>query len=175
MADELDEIDTLVLPEGKEPGAANGTMADRWGKEVVKLGFTYVPSVLLRGQERLGIDAIELVLLVHLLDHWWTNSSMPFPSKRRLAERLQVSEKTVQRAMARLEASGLVRRVARHYVSGGQASNFYDLSPLIEQVKIIAKSMAEARDAAKAEVRKAERPGHRSRKRTPPAPTDGAK
>lgn len=159
-----EEAPPIVTAEPADAAAeSTNVMAERWGKDVVKLGFTYVPSVLLRGQERLGIDAVELAVLLHLLDHWWANANMPFPSKRRLAERLGVSSKTVQRAMGRLETAKLIRRVARHATTGGQTSNAYDLSPLIAQLKDIAAIMSAAREVAKAEVRRAERPGHRSK------------
>lgn len=133
---------------------------------MIEPGFTFVPSVLLRGQARLRIDAIDLIVLIHLIDHWWQSSEMPYPSKRRLAERLMVSEKTVQRSMARLEAEGLVRRIARHYPGGGQTSNFYDLSPLVERLRPVAKDMMEARAEARATIRRAERPAPRRRKMT---------
>lgn len=151
-------------PLRRETTKPNREMERRWGKDVIAPGFALIPSALLRGQARLRISAIELAVLVHLIDHWWHASEMPFPSKRRLAERLIVSERTVQRAMARLESEGLVKRVARHYPSGGQASNHYDLSPLVERLRPIARDMNDARAEAKATVRSAERPGGRRRR-----------
>lgn len=119
-------------------------MEDRWGKNVIKAGYTMVPSIILRAQARLHINAVELAVLLHLLDHWWDNSEMPFPSKKRIAERLDVSTKTVQRAAAKLEAEGLVRRVKRSNGQGGQGSNHYDLSPLIEKIRPFADEALEA-------------------------------
>lgn len=88
---------------------------------------------------------------------------MPFPSKKRLAERLGVSDKTVQRAMKRLEDEGLIKRERRSHASGGQASNRYDLSPLVEKLKPIAHDMVAARDEAAATRRAASRPGLKRR------------
>ncbi|MEQ7154288.1 helix-turn-helix domain-containing protein [Brevundimonas aurifodinae] len=119
-------------------------MEERWGKNVIKAGYTVVPSIILRAQARLHINAVELAVLLHLLDHWWDNAEMPFPSKQRIADRLDVSTKTVQRAAAKLEAEGLVRRVKRSNGHGGQASNHYDLSPLIEKIRPIADEYLEA-------------------------------
>lgn len=119
-------------------------MEERWGKNVIKAGYTLVPSIILRAQARLHINAVELAVLLHLLDHWWDNAEMPFPSKKRIADRLDVSTKTVQRAAAKLEAEGLVRRVKRSNGQGGQGSNHYDLSPLIEKIRPIADEYLEA-------------------------------
>jgi predicted transcriptional regulator len=141
----------------------------RWSKEVLEPGFTFVPSVILRAQARLHIDATELAVLLHLIDHWWEDDTMPFPSKKRLAERLGVSDKTVQRAMKRLEDEGLIKREPRTHASGGQASNRYDLSPLVEKLKPIARDMVEARDQAAATRRAASRPGLKRRPKVDPA------
>ena len=157
------------MPEAETAGAAKPSreMERRWGKVTLEPGFVLLPSALLRGQSRLKLDATELVVLAHLVDHWWTAKEMPFPSKRRLAERMGVSEKTVQRAVARLEAEKLVRRVARHYSAGGQTSNLYDLSGLVTRLQDIAGDMVKARDEARATRRRAERPGLRHRAKVP--------
>lgn len=169
MTDDADTTTTEAEPPEPKP---TREMERRWSKEVLEPGFTLIPSVLLRAQARLHIDAIDLAVLLHLIDHWWSSSEMPYPSKRRLAERLMVSEKTIQRAVARLEAEGLVRRIARHYSGGGQASNYYDLSPLVERLRPLAKDVMDARAEARATVRAAERPGGR-RKRSPAKPAAG--
>ena len=124
-----------------------------------------IPSVILRAQARLHINAVELAVLMHLIDHWWEDDTMPFPSKRRLAERLLVSDKTIQRAIVRLEEEGLLKRHPRSHASGGQASNLYDLSPLVEKLKPIAKDMIAARAEATANRRAAGRPGLKRRRK----------
>lgn len=132
---------------------SKSAMEERWGRTTIKAGYTFVPSLILRAQARLHINAIELAVLLHLLDHWWDNADMPFPAKQRLAERLGVSPKTVQRAVAALETEGLIKRIKRHNQHGGQSSNYYDFAPLIEKLKLIADEALEARKKA-AEMRR---------------------
>lgn len=139
------DADDAALP--SQP-ATKSAMEERWGKNVIKAGYTVVPSIILRAQARLHINAVELAVLLHLLDHWWDNAEMPFPSKKRVADRLGVSAKTVQRAIAALETEGLVRRVKRSNGNGGQASNLYDLTPLIERIRPIAEEDLEAKKKA---------------------------
>lgn len=157
--------DNVVPLHPAPPEADKRSLEKRWSKEVLEPGFTFVPSVILRAQARLHIDAVELTVLLHLIDHWWDDDTMPFPSKKRLAERLGVSDKTIQRAMKRLEDEGLIRREARSHSSGGQASNRYDLSPLVEKLKPIAADMTRARDEAAATRRAASRPGLKRRRK----------
>jgi len=138
----------------------------KWGKGTMEAKYTVIPSALIRGQARLGIDAMELAVLVHLLDHWWQADKMPWPSKKRIAERLKVSSKTVQRAMVRLEQGELIKRKPRFSKdTGGRTSNEYDLSPLVERLKPIAADMVNAAKEGKSLTKKAERPGLKSRSR----------
>lgn len=58
------------------------TLSKKWGKEAIDLGYTVIPSALLRGQARLGIGPNELAVLIHLMDHWWKPEDMPWPSKK---------------------------------------------------------------------------------------------
>jgi predicted transcriptional regulator len=135
----------------------------RWTKKVLEPGFTVIPAALLRALVRLHLGPNELSVLLQIIDHWWEDEDMPFPSKRRMAERLGVSQKTVQRSVGRLVAEGLIRRKARHGKHGGQTSNLYDLTPLVEKLTPIAEDMVKARDEARATRRSPERPGHRAR------------
>jgi predicted transcriptional regulator len=159
-----------VVPLRPKPAqeTSRRSLEKRWTKGVIEPGFTFIPSVLLRAQARLHINAADLAVLMHLIDHWWEDEEMPFPSKRRLAERLSVSEKTVQRSIQRLEEAGLVRRHVRRHASGGQSSNLYDLTPLVEKLKPIAQDMLAARDEAAAKRRSAVRPGLKKRQPVDP-------
>ncbi len=160
------EANTVVQLHGKtlEQATNKKVLEERWTKGVLEPGFVFIPSVLLRAQKRLHIDSVELAVLLHLIDHWWDNDDMPFPSKKRLGDRIGVSDKTVQRAIKKLEGEKLIRRVKRLNKSGGQTSNTYDLTPLIEKLKPIAKELVEAREEAKVTRRSPEKPGHAIRR-----------
>ncbi|QLL41038.1 helix-turn-helix domain-containing protein [Sulfitobacter pontiacus] len=140
------------------------TLVRKWGKATMDLGYTVIPSALLRGQARLGIGPNELAVLLHLLDHWWRPEDMPWPSKKTIAERLGISTKTVQRAMVTLETANLLQRKERYHKTGGRTSNEYDLSPLVERLKPIVADMERAERESKAAKRAAERPGLKKRK-----------
>ena len=149
----------------KKPQEEEKILTKKWGSVTMDANYTVVPSALIRGQERLGINATELAVLIHLLDHWWEAGKMPFPSKRTIATRLQVGEKTVQRAVARLESGGLIKRNPRYNPkTKGRTSNEYDLTPLVEALTPIAKDMVVAAKDAQEAKRGAERPGWKKAK-----------
>jgi predicted transcriptional regulator len=126
----------------------------KWGKSVMKLGFCVVPSVLLRAQQRLGLNPTQLAVLLQLADYWWDHSRKPYPSKLALSERLGLSPRQIQRYIAELEEAGLVRRIERHATNGGKLSNEYDLSGLVERLKKIAPEIEAANEMKKAATRR---------------------
>lgn len=164
MTNVEDEATNVVPLNPKQPAQETLKILDqKWGKETMEANYTVLPSALLRGQARLGINATELAVLVHLIDHWWKADEMPWPSKRTLAERLRVGEKTIQRAIAHLEEEGLMKRNPRFNKTGARTSNEYDLKPLVERLKPIAQDQVHAAKEARALKKKAEKPGLKQR------------
>jgi DNA-binding transcriptional ArsR family regulator len=159
--------DSLV----RRPGAKSlKTSQRKWGADVINHGWCIVPSLLLRGQKRLRLGPAELAVLLQLLDHWWEAERLPFPSKEALADRLGVSERTVQRHVQALEAAGYVRRIARHNAARGQQSNHYSFDGLVAALKRIEPDFHRARederhrrDERKERQRQAAAPGLKNR------------
>jgi len=110
---------------------------DKWGAAVLKLGYSIIPSLLLRAQQRLGLNPTQLAVLLQLCDFWWSEDRKPYPSKERLSERLGLKDRQIQRYLAELEAAGLVKRIPRYDAKGGQTSNFYDLSGLVQKLQAL--------------------------------------
>lgn len=107
----------------------------KWGKPVMKIGFCIIPSILLRAQQRLGLNPTQLAVLLQLVDFWWYQEKKPYPSKQALSDRLGLSPRQIQRHIADLEKAGFVNRVERHAAHQGKISNEYDLTGLVEKLK----------------------------------------
>lgn len=131
----------------------------KWGKELLAAGWTMVPSVVLERQQALGLDAVDINILLHIARHWWLPENLPFPSKKAIADCMAIHPRTVQRRIAAMEGGGLIKRIKRSNHLG-QRSNFYDLSGLIDEAKPYA---AEALRTRKAN--REERASRRTRKR----------
>ncbi len=134
----------------------NLTEADKkWGKKVIDRGFCIIPSLLLREQHTLKLSSAELVLLLQIADHWWQAANTPFPGKAELAKRLGVTERQVQRIIAKLEKSGLVQRGERWNKYHARMSNFYFLDGLVkklQELELFEVEKEEAASTAAAEV-----------------------
>jgi len=111
----------------------------KWTKTLMDAGYTVIPDVILDRQQALGLDPVDVNILLQLLTHWWKADNLPYPSKRSIAERIGKTEKTVQRHIARLERAGFIQRVARHSPARGQLTNVYDFTGLIKEATPFAK------------------------------------
>jgi DNA replication protein DnaD len=135
----------------------NTILAQKWTPEVIALGYTAVPDLLLSRMAALGLTPTELVLLLQLLRYWWTFAHLPFPSKRKLAEAMGCSEKNVQKVMKRLEERGFVTRVERRNQRDSSHTNLYDLDPLVGKLIPFAAEEAMRRQQKAAQAAQRER------------------
>lgn len=147
----------------KLPAASKKVGPQKWGHQVWKQGYSSVPSLLFKAQKRLKIKPVELALLMQIIDHWWEPDKRPFPSKERLAARLDLTERHVQRLIAGLEERKFVKRVVRKRADGTQMSNEYDLTGLVDRLKELAPEFQKAEEEAKKIRKKAATPGLRPR------------
>ena len=132
-----------------------------WTKPLMDAGGTDIPSVILERQRALGLDAVDVCILIHLAKHWWFEENLPHPSKKSIAEDMNITESTVRRRIAAMEAAGLIKRVTRYSARyGGQQTNAYDFSELIREATPYAEEAVRNREAQKEENEK-----RRTRKR----------
>lgn len=117
----------------------------KWSPTLMKAGWTVLPSVILDRQQALGLDALDINILLHLAKYWWYSDNPPRPSKQAIAECIGVDKSTVRRRIARMEKDGLITRQARYDKKYGQQSNSYLFNGLIESVTPFAKEFIDAR------------------------------
>ncbi len=138
----------LTAQEKKEGLRSN---EEKWTLPLLQAGWSMIPNVILERQQALGLDPIDINILLHLVRHWWRPGDKPFPSKKTIAECMGVDARTVQRHIASLEKGGLIRRITRKDPRYGQQSNIYDLSGLIEAATPYAHEAIETRQRRREE------------------------
>jgi DNA replication protein DnaD len=110
-------------------------VAEKWGAEVAKRGFSQIPNYLLNlnqyVDEEVKLSPLELLILIQLVGSWWKKEEHPFPSMKLLAVRCGTSERQILRAINRLVELKLIDRNKRR-AKGIIASNTYDLAPLVD-------------------------------------------
>jgi len=102
----------------------------------------------------LGIDALDLNILLHLLSYWWEDENHPHPSKETLAQAMNVSASTIQRRIRAMEAGGLLRRIERRREKDRSETNLYDLTLLRDLLEPHAVLELEDRNASHERRRK---------------------
>lgn len=127
---------------------------EKYGRTLMDAGWTVVPSTIIERQRKLGLDATDMNIVLHLMNHWWQADNKPHPSKGRIADALGVSARTVQRHIARMEAGGLLKREVRSAVGKGTQTNRYSLEGLIDAATPMAQEALDERAAKRKRTRR---------------------
>ena len=107
-------------------------------------GFHQVPDVLIRAQNKLGLDAVDLVILVNIIIHWWDKDDLPYPRPEVIAKRMGVSRRTIERRLYELEHNKkLIQRLDSEKFKDKKAIRRFKLDGLIEKLKGLGESYAE--------------------------------
>jgi len=103
----------------------------KWTHALMRAGFTCIPNIIFERQQALGLDALDINILLHIISFWWEVNNKPHPSKTTIANAIGVDPRTVQRRIAALESGGLIRREQRRESPTGSKTNIYHLDGLI--------------------------------------------
>ncbi|HEY3567906.1 MAG TPA: helix-turn-helix domain-containing protein [Thermoanaerobaculia bacterium] len=125
---------------------------EKWSPTLMAAGWTVIPSVILERQQGLGLDAIDVNILLHLARYWWHKDNPPRPSKKTIADCMRIDESTIRKRIAKMEAVGLIQREPRYSQKDGrQETNNYLFDGLIENAKPFAEEAITTKEARKAE------------------------
>ena len=131
------KADAEIINFPKDVSKKSSSTERIWGKSVYKHGYAGIPSILIQAQQRLGINPMQMNIIIQLLDSWFDPARKPFPAKKILANRIGVTEKTIQINVRALEQAGLIRREMRKTAVGDWNSNIYHLDGLIAKVQAL--------------------------------------
>lgn len=115
----------------------------KWTPTLMKAGWTVIPNVIFERQQALGLDALDINILLHLASYWWSEGSKPHPSKVTIAKALGIEPRSVQRRIAALEKDGLIKREERRISKTGSKTNIYHFDGLIAAAKPYAEEKIE--------------------------------
>jgi DNA-binding MarR family transcriptional regulator len=135
------------------------TNEKKWTKPLMDAGWTALPSVIIENQRQLGLEPLDLNIVVYLASKWWTAEGKPFPSKSTMAKAMNVHPRTIQKHIAGLEGAGYIRREERR-TEAGSRTNIYHLDGLIEAAApFAAEKLAEIKDKSELAKRRENRRG----------------
>lgn len=135
------------------------TNEKKWTKPLMDAGWTALPSIIIENQRQLGLEPLDLNIVVYLASKWWTAEGKPFPSKATMAKAMNVHPRTIQKHIAGLEGAGYIRREERRTETGSR-TNIYHLDGLIEAAApFAAEKLAEIKDKSELAKRRENRRG----------------
>jgi hypothetical protein len=121
----------IPLPVGKKE---RRRAEDKWTGPVIKLGYTQLPSLLLKGQAKLKLTSAQLNVLLHIIEPWWDADRLPWIAKDTIAQRMRKQPRHIQRIITKLEKGGFINRVSRYYGKKQQTANGYLLDGLVKKL-----------------------------------------
>lgn len=132
----------------------------KWSKPLWDAGWTAIPNVIFEYQQALGLDPLDVNILLHIASYWWKPDEKPWPSKVTIARAIDVDPRTVQRHIARLEAAKLICREQRRMPGIGSKTNIYHLDGLIKAaLPYAAEKMEKSAEKKAARAARAKRKG----------------
>ena len=127
----------------------------KWSKPLMDAGWTAIPTVIFERQRALGLDALDVNILLHLAAYWWTPDNKPHPAKGTIAAAINVAPRTVQRHIAAMEKANFIRRQQRRLPGKGSKTNVYHFDGLIAAALPFAKEkLAEKKRRAEEDTKR---------------------
>jgi hypothetical protein len=135
-----------VAEEDTGSSADGQTLAEaKWG-DALGMGFVIVPGVLIRAQEKLGLDPTDLAILLNILLHWWKPGDWPYPPPSLIARRIGVSTRTVERRLESLQERNFLIRHGSEKSKDGLAQRRIELTGLVLRLQAFARAGLEMRN-----------------------------
>lgn len=114
---------------------------EKWGVDIIKAGYTLLPNYLiyinkyLKKESRLTPG--EVFALIIILSNWWQPHKMPAASKRYIGQRMDLSERQVQRILRSLEKKRVIKRYNGGDRTGG--ASVFDIREVLYVLEAIAR------------------------------------
>jgi hypothetical protein len=103
----------------------------KWSKQLMAAGWNAIPSIIIEKQEALGLDALDMNIIVHLSNYWWRADNLPCPSVATIAKAIGVKTRTIQKRIKALHDLKLLTRTERRKTRFGSDTNLYGFEGLI--------------------------------------------
>ena len=132
----------------------------KWSKPLMDAGWSVLPNIIIEKQAALGLDPLDMNIILHLVQYWWVADNLPHPSVSTIADAIGVTPRTIQKRIKALEELGLMEREERRHTKYGSVTNLYSFNGLIKAVA----PFAEEKLAKKAEDQAADKARVKSKK-----------
>ncbi|MBF6615050.1 MAG: hypothetical protein IVW55_18260, partial [Chloroflexi bacterium] len=123
-------------PDQTELGQLDSSFVARYGRVIARHGVTAVPRAIFTHQSILALTPQHVWFITYIFSFQW-DTSLPYPSIRRMATVTGYSSVQLHNIKAELVRAGYLSLVRRRDDLGGQDTNAYDFSGLLEAVRTL--------------------------------------
>lgn len=144
----FEKLEGLIAGESAEPNAIRGDgdtpeqfgaeLADtsfvaRYGRVITSYGITAVPRAIFTHGVALRLSIQQAWFITYILSYRW-DTPLPYPSIKRMGVRTGYSTVQLHNIKAELVQAGYLKLIPRYTAQGGQDSNAYDFSGLLDAI-----------------------------------------
>ncbi|HYP40803.1 MAG TPA: helix-turn-helix domain-containing protein [Chloroflexia bacterium] len=125
---------TVTAPSLTEAVELDFSFLARYGRVLLRYGIATVPKAIFTYQAALGLTPQQVWFVCYILSFQW-DTSLPYPSMNKMAERTGYSKRQLLRIKDELVASDYLEVVRRTSSDRGNDTNAYDFSLLLEAIR----------------------------------------
>ncbi len=145
----FERLEGIITEEGPQPNSIQAASAPteapslaeidssfiaRYGRSIVRYGVAAVPRALFTHQKALGLTPQQVWFVGYILSFKW-HTGLPYPSIERMSYNTGYSRAYLHEIKTSLVAAEYLRLIHRTNEQGGQDSNAYDFSGLLDAVR----------------------------------------
>ncbi len=116
------------------PGEVDSSFVARFGRVIARRGVAAVPRAVFTHQKVLGLTPQQVWFVSYIFSFQWS-TTLPYPSINKMVQHTGYSRAHLHTIKAELVGAGYLRLVHRTNEQGGQDSNAYDFSGLLEAIR----------------------------------------
>jgi hypothetical protein len=118
----------------------------RYGRVLARYGVAAVPRALFTCSKELGMTPQQVWFVAYIFSYQW-DTSLPYPSIVRMSTQTGYTTAYLHRIKTGLVERGSLRLIRRTKSDGGQDSNAYDFSPLLDEIRKLLKPTINNKDS----------------------------
>ncbi|MEO8289171.1 MAG: helix-turn-helix domain-containing protein [Chloroflexota bacterium] len=121
-------------PDMAELGQVDPSFVARYGRVITRRGVAAVPRAIFTHQAALTLTPQQVWFITYIFSFQW-DTSLPYPSIRRMSSLTGYSSVQLHTIKAELVEHNYLRLVHRANEQGGQDTNAYDFSGLLDRIR----------------------------------------
>ncbi|HYP39339.1 MAG TPA: hypothetical protein VEX13_03180 [Chloroflexia bacterium] len=121
-------------PDLGELSEVDPSFVARYGRVITRRGVAAVPRAVFTHQAALGLTPQQVWFITYIFSFQW-DTALPYPSIRRMSTLTGYSSVQLHNIKSELVRAGYLRLVHRRDEQGGQDTNAYDFSGLLDAIR----------------------------------------